>query len=74
VNPPTGADARGVHWVKPALVAEVAFAEWTQEGLLRHPSFQGLREDKSPKTIIKEEPKPMTTKRGARDGSNTSPT
>jgi bifunctional non-homologous end joining protein LigD len=46
VNPPRGADARGVQWVKPELVAEVSFTEMTQEGLLRHPSFQGLREDK----------------------------
>jgi DNA ligase D-like protein (predicted ligase) len=33
-------------WVKPALVVEVAFVEWTREGLLRHPQFVGLREDK----------------------------
>ncbi len=38
--------ARGAHWVKPELVAEVAFTEWTRDGLLRHPAFQGLREDK----------------------------
>jgi bifunctional non-homologous end joining protein LigD len=38
--------ARGAHWVKPVLVGEVAFTEWTRDGLLRHPSFQGLREDK----------------------------
>ena len=45
-NPPRGAEARGAHWVKPKLVAEVAFTEWTDDGTLRHPSFQGLREDK----------------------------
>jgi bifunctional non-homologous end joining protein LigD len=61
-NPPTGLDARGVHWVKPRLVAEVSFAEWTQEGLLRQAAFQGLREDKPPKAIIKEEPKAMGTR------------
>ncbi|QDT74598.1 DNA ligase D [Lacipirellula limnantheis] len=55
-QPPTGADARGVTWVSPELVAEVAFTEWTDDGLLRHPSFQGLREDKSPKSIVREEP------------------
>ena len=46
VNPPSGADARGVHWVKPNLVCEIAFTDWTSDGLLRHPSFKGLREDK----------------------------
>lgn len=55
-EPPTGADARGVTWVTPELVAEVEFTEWTDDGLLRHPSFQGLREDKPPKSIVREEP------------------
>ena len=44
----------GRHWVKPALVAEVAFSEWTNEGRLRHPSFQGLREDKEPREVVRE--------------------
>jgi len=39
VNPPGGVGARGVHWVKPRLVAEVSFAEWTNEGLLRQAAF-----------------------------------
>ena len=50
----TGFPRRGVHWVKPALVAEVGFTEWTPDGKLRHPRFVGLREDKSPKEIVKE--------------------
>jgi bifunctional non-homologous end joining protein LigD len=54
VNPPNGVDARGVHWVKPQLVAEVSFAEWTNEGLLRQAAFQGLRKDKAAKSVIKE--------------------
>jgi len=40
---------KGVHWVSPRLVAQVSFAQWTRDGMLRHPSFQGLREDKEPK-------------------------
>jgi bifunctional non-homologous end joining protein LigD len=40
------ADARDAHWVAPVLVAEVEFTEWSRDGRLRHPSFQGLREDK----------------------------
>jgi bifunctional non-homologous end joining protein LigD len=42
-------------WTKPKLVGEVAFTEWTDEGLIRHPSFQGLREDKRPREVIREE-------------------
>jgi bifunctional non-homologous end joining protein LigD len=62
VDPPTGAEARGVHWVKPDLVAEVRFSEWTKEGILRQPSFQGLRTDKSAREIVKEEPQAAPTK------------
>lgn len=43
-----------VNWVKPKLVAEVSFTEWTNEGLLRHPVFQGLRTDKKPTEIRRE--------------------
>ncbi len=39
---------RDAQWVEPKLVCEVRFSEWTQEGALRHPSFEGLREDKKP--------------------------
>jgi bifunctional non-homologous end joining protein LigD len=53
---PAGADRRGVTWVKPELVGEVEFTEWTQDGRLRHPSFQGLREDKSPRSVVREAP------------------
>ena len=54
VNPPRGAEARNVHWVKPELIGAVSFAEWTGDNLLRHPSFQGLREDKPPAQITRE--------------------
>lgn len=40
--------ARGAHWVQPSLVGEVQFRHWTSEGRLRHPSWRGLRPDKSP--------------------------
>jgi bifunctional non-homologous end joining protein LigD len=43
--------ARTAHWVDPELVGEVAFAEWTGEGYLRHPSWRGLRPDKQPEEV-----------------------
>lgn len=46
-----------VTWVQPKLVCEVAFAEWTQEGILRQPIFQGLRLDKNPQEVIRESSK-----------------
>lgn len=53
-NPPRGADARGVHWVEPKLICEVEFTEWTTDNQLRHPSFQGMREDKKPEQVKRE--------------------
>jgi bifunctional non-homologous end joining protein LigD len=47
---------RDAHWAKPKLVAEVEFTEWTADGSIRHPSFKGLREDKKPTEIVREEP------------------
>jgi bifunctional non-homologous end joining protein LigD len=44
------------HWVEPTLLAEVAFAEWTKEGKVRHSVFHGLRADKPASKIIREEP------------------
>jgi len=49
---------RHAHWVKPELVAEVAFTEWTSEGHLRHPTFRGLREDKPAAQVVRENPEP----------------
>lgn len=51
---PRRATALVPHWTRPELVCEVAFTEWTPEGTLRHPSFQGLRQDKDPREVIKE--------------------
>jgi bifunctional non-homologous end joining protein LigD len=47
---------REAHWAKPTLVAEVEFSEWTEDGVIRHPSFQGLREDKKATEVVREEP------------------
>src|SRR6185503_14094198 len=55
-NPPKGAEGRRAHWVRPILVAEVAFAEWTDDGTLRHPSFLGLRADKRAADVVREHP------------------
>ncbi len=48
------ADARGAHWVRPELVGEVEFAEWTGPGRLRQPSWRGLRPDKRPDQVVRE--------------------
>ena len=47
---------RAATWVEPELVAQIAFMEWTSDGRLRHPSFQGLRIDKSARDVVREEP------------------
>ena len=49
------------HWVKPQLVAEVSFAEWTPDGSVRHASYQGLREDKPAKAVVREQAKAPPT-------------
>jgi bifunctional non-homologous end joining protein LigD len=55
-----------VVWVEPELVAEVAFAEWTHDGHLRAPVYKGLREDKDPGEVRREEPLPAEIRRGKR--------
>jgi len=45
---------RGAHWVRPELLAQVTFTEWTKDGMLRHPSYQGLREDKPARQVVQE--------------------
>jgi bifunctional non-homologous end joining protein LigD len=52
-------EARGAHWVKPQLVAEIAFAEFTAEGVVRHASFLGLRSDKKAAEVVEETPQPV---------------
>ena len=45
---------RGVHWVRPELVAQIGFTEWTRDGMLRHPRFKGLRTDKAAADVVRE--------------------
>jgi bifunctional non-homologous end joining protein LigD len=54
--PPERAVARDAHWVEPDLVAEVELAAWTDDGKVRHASFQGLRGDKAARDVVAEQP------------------
>jgi bifunctional non-homologous end joining protein LigD len=54
---------RGVHWVTPKLVVQIGFSEWTPDGLLRHPRFLGIREDKTASEVRRE--RATATKQGA---------
>ncbi|MFF4351041.1 hypothetical protein [Streptomyces sp. NPDC001530] len=58
-QPFTGGEIRehGAHWVRPELVADIAFTEWTRDGKLRHPRFIGLRSDKPATEVVRERPK-----------------
>jgi bifunctional non-homologous end joining protein LigD len=57
--PPRSVPGRKHHWVKPELIAEVSFSEWTNTGSVRHPVFQGLRTDKPAQGITRELPTPV---------------
>ncbi|MND07301.1 putative DNA ligase-like protein [compost metagenome] len=47
---------RAITWVKPGMVAQVRFTEWTDDGLLRHPVFLGLRTDRKARDVVREAP------------------
>jgi bifunctional non-homologous end joining protein LigD len=47
---------RGTHWTQPSLVAQIGFAEWTNDARLRQPRFLGLRDDKNPSDVVREQP------------------
>ena len=49
-------DGRGAQWIEPRLVAQVEFSNWTEDNRMRHPSYQGLREDKPAKSVTREKP------------------
>jgi bifunctional non-homologous end joining protein LigD len=53
------AEARRAHWVRPQLVGQVEFTDWTADGRLRHPSFQGLREDKPAGEVVRDRSVPL---------------
>jgi len=53
------ADRKAAHWIRPELVAEIAFTEFTSDGILRHPSFIALREDKPAADVVREVPTPL---------------
>ena len=53
------AAVRGAHWIQPKLVAEIAFAEFTDDGVLRHSSYLGLREDKKAEAVVLETETPV---------------
>jgi bifunctional non-homologous end joining protein LigD len=50
----TASQMKKCHWLKPSLVCQLKFTEWTDDGRLRHPAFMGMREDKSAKDVIRE--------------------
>jgi bifunctional non-homologous end joining protein LigD len=53
----TAAEMKRCAWLKPELVCQVRFMEWTRDGNLRHPVFLGLREDKDPRKVVREVPR-----------------
>ncbi|HEY4312781.1 MAG TPA: non-homologous end-joining DNA ligase [Pirellulales bacterium] len=57
---------RGVHWTKPKLVCQVQFTNWTRDHVLRHPSFQGLREDLPSTAVVRDAPVPGGLAEGAK--------
>jgi bifunctional non-homologous end joining protein LigD len=62
------AAVKGAHWLEPKLVAEIAFTEETTDGVLRHPSYLGLRDDKKAEAVVVEKPAPVGKVSGAGSG------
>jgi bifunctional non-homologous end joining protein LigD len=57
VHDPLPVRTDDVHWVRPSLVVEIGFSEWTRDGRLRHPRYLGLREDKAASDVVREDPR-----------------
>jgi bifunctional non-homologous end joining protein LigD len=68
VDPPAGNETP--HWVKPKLIAQVKFTEWTADGILRHPVYLGLRDDKKPGEVVREDGQRFSAATNVRLGSN----
>jgi bifunctional non-homologous end joining protein LigD len=69
---PAGWLGKNAHWVRPVLVCEVAFTEWTSDGKIRHPSFQGLREDKRAEEVVRERAGPTPAEPTSSSSSSSS--
>ncbi|MDX2148363.1 MAG: DNA ligase D [Planctomycetota bacterium] len=69
-DPPRGVDARGVTWLRPQLVGQVQFREWSDDGVIRHASFRGLREDVDAATITRDRQAPRSSDNSSRDQPN----
>jgi bifunctional non-homologous end joining protein LigD len=54
---------RSIQWVRPELVAEISFREWSGEGRVRHPAYLGLQEDKAPAEVVLEVQDPQKPRR-----------
>ncbi len=63
---------RDAHWVEPRLVAQIRFTEWTHDGKLRHPAFQGLRADKKPDETLREKPASVPKRRPSKPSNSNS--
>lgn len=60
-----------VHWVRPELICEMSFSEWTSDGYMRHPTFEGMRVgDKNPRNVHREKPKNVKPVNGAKKGAS----
>ncbi|MDX8456732.1 DNA ligase D [Mesorhizobium sp. VK9D] len=64
---------KGLTFVKPELVGEVEFRSWTSDRIIRHASFQGLREDKPAEEVVQEQPKKSKAETEAKSGAKTAP-
>lgn len=62
-----------VHWVRPVVVCEMSFSQWTNDGYMRHPRYEGLRNDKKPEEVHREKPKPVAPMKAAKPSASSLP-